>query len=381
MIAVQKTRDYPWLLWFLTWLIIAGTIAWVMPMVLRILYAGLQMVLRGFGWEMILRIDEQTSVPIAIVLAAYFALAIVATLKVHFSPQSTLQKPPVLLIYTVLAIPAILIGVFSYVPASSAIYHAFTQWDVGAEPTWIGGRHFLTMLQDPVLHQSFWNLLRLGLFIFAAHMTMPLIVAELIFHLRSERARYFCRVLVVLPLVVPGVVVFLLWAYIYSDAGIVTELLYAAGLRDWVHGWLSNPNTALGAIAFVGFPFAIGVYVLIYYAGLTNISPAIFEAGEIDGLTTWGKIRYLHLPLLLPQARLLTVLTLITIVNGFESVLILTGDGGPGYATMLPGLYMYLNGFLYQRMGYACAIGLVLLITLILASLAVNRFMRSAAEE
>ncbi len=366
----------------LAWAGLTTLLAMLLPNGLCWAFAGAQQIMRAFGWELVLRINDQTAGPLAVILAAYIALACVAVfLARRRDARHVAGQAPVGLIYTLLAVPVLLVGVFSYIPASSAIYHAFTRWDVGAAPEWIGAGHFLLMTQDPVLHQSLWNLVRLGTFVFVAHMTMPFIVAELIYHLRSERARYACRVLVVMPMVVPGVVMFLLWGYIYSDAGILTEMLHALGLREWIRGWLSDPDTALWAIAFVGFPFALGVHVLIYYAGLSNIPTSIFEAGEIDGLSTFGKIRHLHVPLLLPQARLLMILTLITVVNGFEAVLILTGDGGPGYATMVPGLYMYLSGFVYQRMGYACAIGLLLLVGLLAASMLVNRFMRSPAEE
>jgi len=74
--------------------------------------------------------------------------------------------------------------------------------------------------------------------------------------------------------------------------------------------------------------------------------------------------------------KLLVVVAVIGIVNGFESIYILTLDGGPGYETMVPGLYMYLNGFNFQRMGYACAIGLLMLGFLLVFTISLNRLMR-----
>ena len=212
---------------------------------------------------------------------------------------------------------------------------------------------------------------------FIVNLTIPFIVAEMIFHLRSERWSYAARVAVVLPMIVPGVVVFLLWQYIYSDAGIFTAILEGLGLRNWIYGWLSNPRTALWAVAFVGFPFAHGFNVLIYYAGLANIPQSILEAAEVDGLSAFGKIVRLHLPLILSQIRLLTIVTMIGVVNGFESVYILTRDGGPGYETMVPGLYMFLNGFVFERMGYASAIGLLMLLFLLTFTVLFNRFIRT----
>lgn len=286
-------------------------------------------------------------------------------------------SPPLVLIYGLLALPVGFLAFFNYVPAVSALYHAFTAWDVGAESHWIGLANFRELLTDPVFLKSLANLSRLGAFVLVVNLTVPFIVAEMIFHLRSERWRYVCRVALVLPLVVPGVVTYMIWRYLYSDSGIFTELLTALGLSEWVYGWLSHPKTALWAVAFVGFPFAYGVNVLIYYAGLTNISGDILEAAEVDGLGKMGRILRLHIPLVLQQFKLLLIVTVIAIINGFEGVFILTDNGGPGYETMVPGLYMYQNGFTYQRMGYACAIGLLMLIFLLAFTVTLNRLMRS----
>jgi ABC-type sugar transport system permease subunit len=287
-------------------------------------------------------------------------------------------QPPLWLIYLLLAGPIGLLIVFSYIPAASALYHACTEWNPGLPSKWVGLKNFRVLLTDPVFYKSLINVAKLGGFTFIAGMIVPFAVAEMIFHLRSERWRYVCRIALVMPLVVPGVVVFMLWKYIYSDAGILTELLRSLGMHEWIRGWLSHPKTALWCVAFVGFPFANGVSTLILYAGLNNIPETILEAAQLDGLGPLRRIFRIHVPLMAGQVKLLIVLLVIGIVNGFESVYILTLDGGPGYETMVPGLYMYLNGFTFGRMGYACAIGLTMLVFLFIFTLSLNRLMKSA---
>ena len=286
-------------------------------------------------------------------------------------------QPPVWLIYLMLFVPISLLIVFCYIPAISALGHAFTHWDPGKPAVWAGLSNFNELFHDPIFLKSLTNLFKLGLFVFIVNLSVPFVVAEMIFHLRSERWSYAARVALVLPMIVPGVVMFMLWQYIYSDAGILTALLEGLNLKSWIYGWLSHPRTALYAVACVGFPFAYGFNVLIYYAGLANIPQSILEAAEVDGLSSFGKIRHLHLPLILSQFRLLTIVTVIGIVNGFESVYILTRDGGPGYETMVPGLYMFLNGFVFERMGYAAAIGLLMLLFLLTFTVLFNRFIRT----
>ena len=283
---------------------------------------------------------------------------------------------PLWLIYSLLLGPVGFLAVFNYVPAASALYHAFTAWDIGAESRWVGLANFAELARDPVFRKSLANLAKLGAFIFITGMTIPFLVAELIFHIKSDRWNYLCRVLIVLPMMVPGVVVYMLWKHIYGDAGIPTEILTRLGLHDWVYGWLSHPKTALWAVAFVGFPFVHGFTVLVYYAGLAIIPTSVLEAAQLDGLGGVGRVFRIHIPLILQQIKLLVVVTVIGIVNGFESIYILTLDGGPGYETMVPGLYMYLNGFNFQRMGYASAIGMLMLAFLLLFTLSLNRLMR-----
>ena len=296
-------------------------------------------------------------------------------------PGRPAGQPSLWTIYLLLFVPVALLAVFNYVPAISALYHAFTHWDPGTPATWAGLDNFAELARDAIFLKSLQNLVRLGAFIFLVNLIMPLVVAEMIFHLKSERWSYAARVALVLPMVVPGVVIYLIWQYLYSDAGLLTALLEALGLYDWIYGWLSHPKTALWAVAFVGFPFAYGFNVLVYYAGLANIPRSILEAAEVDGLGGLGRIVRIHLPLLVSQTRLLAVVTMIGIVNGFESIYILTRDGGPGYETMVPGLYMFLNGFVFERMGYAAAIGLLMLVFLLAFTLLLGRFIRAEEYE
>src|SRR5437764_1232477 len=82
----------------------------------------------------------------------------------------------------------------------------------------------------------------------------------------------------------PGVVVILLWRFIYDpNVGLLNDLLGAVGLGGLRHAWLGEFGTALYAMMFIGFPFVSGTSVLIYLAGLINISSEVMEAAELDG--------------------------------------------------------------------------------------------------
>lgn len=227
---------------------------------------------------------------------------------------------------------------------------------------YIGLDNFARLLHDSVMWKSFINL---GI-VMAAKLTIklavPLATAVLIFRLRHESWRYLYRVLFVVPMVVPSMVVILLWQFVYADRGLLQTLLEAAGLTSTAQGWLSDPKTALWALIAVEFPFVSGFALLVFYAEPLNIPESILESARLEGAGWWGRFRRIELPLLLSQLRVV-VLTIIGAMQGYELFLILT-RGGPGYSTIVPGLWMYLCGFSFNEMGYACSIGVVLFLAM-----------------
>ena len=206
----------------------------------------------------------------------------------------------------------------------------------------------------------------------------PLGAAELIFNLHNKRAQYWLRLLLILPLVIPGIVNTLIWRFIMGPKpfGILNAFLTAVGLDHFQHAWLADPKIALYAVLFVGFPWVESVAFLIYYAGLQNMPEALIDASKIDGATTMRRIWSIDIPLLFGQIKLLMVITTIFTVQNFAGMLVLT-RGGPGYATMVPGLWMFQRAFQADRFGYASAIGLVMLVAMLALTYLNNRFIKS----
>ena len=273
----------------------------------------------------------------------------------------------------------ILIIVFSYYPAASALYYSFTSWNGVLVGEWIGLKNFVEMTQDKVLMASLSNMLKVIIWSLAITLTVPLFVAELIDSLRNGRAQYWYRLAFVVPIVVPHVVTLLVWRFIYDpDIGLLTGLLTSLGFEVNTR-WLGDPNLALYCLMFIGFPFAAGTNVLIYLAGLQAIDSEIRDSARLDGATGWRRLRHIDLPLLRGQIRLLGILAMIGSIQGFGAQLVLT-RGGPGYATMVPGMWMYDQAFSYSRMGYAAAIGTTMFIVILILTFVSMRMMRSTTE-
>ena len=279
------------------------------------------------------------------------------------------RRTSIVVIALMLAPTLVLLALFNYYPAVLGLSRAFTRWETGEEPQWIGLGNFVAMWHDEFLRLSLRNLLILLVANVLKTLTMPLLVAELLMSLRSPRWQYFMRTAFILPMVVPGMVTMLLWSFIYDGSvGLLNQILETLGMGALTRSWLGDSGTALWAIIGIGFPWAGGLALLIYLAGLNAISGDVWDSCQVDGVGGLKRVWYVDLPLLLPQVRLLVILTLIGVLQDFGSILVLTG-GGPGLATHVPALHMYFQAFRFGHMGYAAAIGLTLFVAIFMLSL------------
>lgn len=283
--------------------------------------------------------------------------------------------------YALLApIFAVLI-VFVYYPPILGLIRAFYQWSPGSEAVFTGFNNFQTYFANPEFGREVRNMTLLIFFGVVAHVLAPFAMAELIFSVRSVVAKELYRLLLVIPLLAPGIVVILLWRNIYDPAlGPINALFNTVGLGGLARNWLGDQATALYAIAGVGFPWVAGAGTLIYLGGLAQISESVFDACLLDGATGLRRVLLIDWPLVRGQVRLLLILAVIGAVTSFESVLVLT-NGGPGFATSVPALTMYHRAFGTGQFGYASAIGLLLFVVAMAVTILINRSVRPYAEE
>ena len=140
-----------------------------------------------------------------------------------------------------------------------------------------------------------------------------------------------------------------------------------------------SPHLALISLMFVGFPFVDGFGLLIYTAGLQAIPQEVLDAAQVDGAGPIARFFRVEIPLILGQIRLLMVLTLIQGIQQITPVLILTG-GGPANLTTVPGLAMYNDAFYNNQFGYACAIGSVMFLVIMILTVLNLRFLRPSTD-
>jgi raffinose/stachyose/melibiose transport system permease protein len=275
----------------------------------------------------------------------------------------------------------VLVAVFVWTPVVWLFQKSFYDYSLGEVPRWTGLRNFSEVLTaDPLIAASL-RLLAIVIAFQLATKIVPLVVARLLYGLTGEKSRHAYRTVFLLPWVIPGVAVQLIWSQlIYSHYGMLNRVAAWWGGGHSTVAWLSDPHYALAAVLFVGFPFVSGLELLLFYSGFSRLPDSVREAAALDGCRGWRRFLLVELPLLKPEIATVVSLTLITSIQTYENVLVMT-KGGPGFSTALPGFLMYLQAFVYGRFGYACVIGLVLfVVTLVLVYLTRQWEARSHAE-
>lgn len=287
--------------------------------------------------------------------------AIVSTHKPGVKRRRKSQNVAYLFILPTLAF----ILTFSYYPAFRALVGSFTSWNGLNPPQWVGLSNFIQAVSDPVLQQSAINILIWAIIGIPLGLIPPFLVAEGVFRVRNVKAQYLYRTLLILPMVLPGIVVILIWYFFYQPGGVIDNVITAMGIHGWSEqAWLANPNFALWSLIFMGFPWVGAFNLLIYLSGLQAIPQEILDAALVDGCSWWKRVLRIDVPMVAAQIKLLLVLAVIGVAQVLVTPLLMT-DGGPLNATMTPVLYMYQTAVNYDQYGYSMSIAFLLFMVII----------------
>jgi raffinose/stachyose/melibiose transport system permease protein len=303
-------------------------------------------------------------------------------------------------LYLILLPSLALIAAFMYLPAFSGILYSFYRWDGDELATSTGLANYSQAVHDPTIRGAF---IVVGILFAASFFKMiPSIITAVVIHrVISDRARYLYRLLFVVPMVIPSMVVLLIWKFFYNPVvGLLNRFLTASHLMDvlvalnaWLvnahvlhstifqagrnPAWLGDSDLVLPALIFWGFPWIGIIGVLIYLSGLEKIPRSVYECADLDGIGWFRKFLYIELPLIATQVRINLVLLIIGVLSDYSLMLVLLNEsGGPGGAAMVPGLYMYYNAFVKREAGYACAIGILLFLIILLLTAINNKLVR-----
>lgn len=278
-------------------------------------------------------------------------------------------------VLAMLLLPSLLlIGIFSYYPAVRSLIGGFYAWNGFSAPTYAGVSQFKEYLQSPNFGAEVKNIAILTFGSILITLVSQFTAAEIVTRM-PKRASTIARYVLVLPIVLPPLVLIEVWAYLLQPgSGLIDRFLGAVGLPQ--PSWLSDPHLALVGILLIGFPWISNLGFLIFLGGLQNLPKDVLDASKMDGVGGFKRVFTMDIPLLLPQFRIVVILSGIYAVQNFVPILLLT-NGGPGTATLVPGLDMYQTAFQSDQYGLGMAIGTLLFIAMLAFTLTAMRALRS----
>jgi raffinose/stachyose/melibiose transport system permease protein len=257
--------------------------------------------------------------------------------------------------------------VFALGPLLAAVYISFLNWDGISAPGWVGLANWTRAFTDPVTLHSIFLTVQVMILSWAIQTPISLLLG--VFLAGYQRYRAILGVFYFLPLLFSAVAIGLIWSSsILASDGALNTALRSIGLSSLAQNWLGEPGIALYAIIVVIAWQFIPFHTLLYQAGARQIPQVLYEAARIDGAN--ARQRFFHITL--PQLRYTIVTSTILILTGsltyFDVIFVMTG-GGPGFATRILPLQMYITAFQDAQLGYGSAIAVILAIAGVALSL------------
>lgn len=255
--------------------------------------------------------------------------------------------------------------VFWIYPILRSVYISFTDWDY-MSPTYnfVFLDNFIALFKDDRFYDALWNTL-----VFTVGTLVPTIVLGLLLALLMQKAfkgSGTVKFILFSPWITPTVAISIVWTWIYDpDTGIanaVLEFLHLPALQ-----WIKSSETAMLAVIIVTVWKSLGYAMIFYLSALEKVPGELYEASGLDGAKSWQRFRDVTLPCISPTTFFLVIITMVSSLQAYDQIQILT-QGGPSGSTRTL-LYMYYQlGFEEFNMGQATAVAIVMIILTVLLS-------------
>jgi raffinose/stachyose/melibiose transport system permease protein len=259
------------------------------------------------------------------------------------------------------------------------VQYSLYRWDGVGPATWVGLSNYVMVLSEPKLLETLFNAFRLVLFFSLAPVALGLVTASVIHRVATGRLGAVSRTVLFLPQVIPLVAAGIIWGRLLSLSGLINQGLAAIGLGDVTRAWLGDFDTALPAVGLIGIWVLLGFCTVLLLTGMTKIDAALYESARLDGAGWLQEFRAITVPSLRNEIGVCVTVTIIAALAAFDIVYVSTG-GGPGNATAVPGIQIYILAFLERQVGLASALAVVLVVLVLLVILPIQRLSRGDAQ-
>lgn len=268
----------------------------------------------------------------------------------------------------------ILIMAFCIIPIFMSGYFSFTSYNIMTPPKFVGLENYEKVFQDGYVADAAKNTLLYVLMTVPAQTILSLVFAAFLAYKMQNKTGGFLRSVMFIPVIASAVTAGTIWRIILNtEGGLLNNILNFFHL-DSVN-WLGSTKTALISICIVAVWKNVGYFLVIYYAGIMGISKDLYEAAKVDGATSIQQFFKITLPMLKPITYLVVTLGIIWSFQVFDLAYLMTG-GGPGRATVTLVMGIYNAAFKQYKMGYACAMAMLLLLIVVIINVIENLFFK-----
>ena len=267
-----------------------------------------------------------------------------------------------------LVAPAVLVILcVVFFPVVNAIMMSFQSYDLRRpnEIGFIGLTNYVNLFQDELFWKGLWKTILWVVFGVGFQFLFGFILALLLN--MNFKGRGVVRAVSLIPWVTPGILIGLMWRWMYDgNYGVINDLLMKIGLIDSPIGFLSQTTTAFPSvivtIVWQGIPF----FALMILAGLQGVPAELYEAADIDGGNAIQKLFYVTIPSIKNTIFVTTLLRIIWVANSVDVIFNMT-SGGPAYATQTLSVYVFNKGNALD-LGYSSALAIIHCIVLALVA-------------
>lgn len=263
-------------------------------------------------------------------------------------------------------------AVFVLVPFLLTILYSFNRWNGVGPMTWVGLKNYVTVFQFPNLIGSIFNAFWLIVWFSFIPVGLGLVAASVINRVATGRFGEIARTVLFLPYVIALVAAGIIWGWLFSLSGLVNQILEAVGLGAITRAWLGDFNWALPAVGVIGIWVLIGFCTVLLSTAISKVDPALYESARIDGASWFTEFVAITTPLLRQEIGVCLTVTVIFALATFDIVYVSTA-GGPGNATSVPGLQIYILAFTQRNIGVASALAVMLMILVVVIILPIQR--------
>ncbi len=275
--------------------------------------------------------------------------------------------------------PALLvIATFVIYPIFAVVYYSFTDFNIVNPPVWVGLSNYQALLHDDVFWQalahSFIYLLVTPVLIFFC-IILAIVVNRKLPGINAFRALYY------IPVISGSIAIGISWRLIFDTNGLLNGILMSLGIIKENIQWLAEPGYTLPIAMLVTTWMGLGYYMMIFLAGLQNISEELYDAAKIDGCNAWQKHLHVSLPGLRPQVTMVAVISSLAALQVFNEIYVIFGGlGGVLNSGVTMVFYLWRQAFRLNHAGMASAIAMVLMVITLAFSILNIRMLERGTE-